>query len=322
MREDIFIRQNREKWEGYEKKLGITSSLKAEEVSTIYQEVLTDLAFAQSQFPESRIVHYLNGLSKKYHQKVYAPRVFSLRQFVKLVSQDVPGVIVEARRELLLALVLFMGFVVAAVIFSVRDENYCVEILGGRYVDMTLENIANGRPTDVYNNDGEAESFVWILFNNFRVSMRMYASGIIPLVGPLYFIKANGLMVGAFQTLFFLHGAGFVSMTAIWIHGAFEISALVIAAGSAIALGKGWVFPGSYTRIQALKASGLRSVKIFASTLPLTFVAAFFEGFLTRQTQLPLALKLAVIFGCFGFVVFYYVALPYKIYRNQKQQGR
>lgn len=322
MKEDLFIRQNRSKWDSYAEKLGVFSSMSAEELANCYQDVLTDLAYAQTQFPDSRIVFFLNGLAKDLHQRVYSPRYYSVKQFVNLFTYEIPNIVVKARKELLMSFVLFSAFVIAGVIFSIRDEEFVVSILGEDYVDMTLKNIAVGKPTDVYSGGGMAESFLRIMDNNVKVSFKMYASGILPIIGPLYFIKSNGLMLGAFQTLFFLHDAGLQSMTAIWIHGAFEISSLIIAAGAAFAMGKGWVFPGTYSRLESLKQSGLDSVKILASTVPLFVVAAFFEGFVTRQVQYPLAVKLFLIFGSFSFIIFYYVVLPYKLYRKQKSMQK
>lgn len=321
MKEDAFIRNNAEKWKQIEGNLGIFKSMKAEELSNSYQEVLSDLAYAQTQFPNSRIVFYLNTMAKQLHQKVYASRVNSFQHFIHILTDEVPGIIVRARYELLLALVLFSAFVIAGVIFSVRDESYISEVLGDDYVKMTLENIAAGKPTDVYSGGSMLGSFLQIMENNLWVTFKMYGCGMLPFVGPLLYIKANGLMLGCFQTIFFLHGAGFQSMTAIWIHGAFEISSLVIAAGAAFRLSRGWIFPGSYPRIVAFRRSGMESVKILASVIPLFVVAAFFEGFVTRQVQYPLIVKLFLIFGSFSFIIFYYVVMPYRIYRSQKNSA-
>lgn len=318
MKEDAFIRNNIKKWQHIEDSLGVFKSVKAEELSTFYQEVLSDLAYAQTQFPESRIVFYLNSIAKKLHQRVYASRVDSFRRIVKMFTEEIPCIVYNARYEILLSLVLFSAFVVAAVIFSVRDEEYISSVLGNSYVKMTLDNIAAGKPTDVYSGGPMMGSFLRIMENNLWVTFKMYAHGIVPVVGPLIYIKANGLMLGCFQSIFFLHGVGFQSMTAIWIHGAFEISSLVIAAGASFRLSRGWIFPGSYPRAVAFRRTGMESIKILASLIPLFVVAAFFEGFITRQVQYPLVVKLFFIFGSFSFIIFYYVVMPY---RNRKQKS-
>lgn len=317
MKEGIFIRKNKEKWQHYEECLhSFKGSMSAEELATSYQEVLSDLAYAQTQFPNSRIVYYLNTMSKELHEKVYAPRVNTFQHFMRMLTEEIPGIVARARFELLLSLVLFSAFVLAGVIFSVRDEGYITEVLGERYVEMTLQNIAAGKPTDVYSGGSMLGSFLSIMENNLWVTFKMYGCGVLPFIGPLLFIKPNGLMLGCFQSLFFLHGVGFQSMTAIWIHGAFEISSLVIAAGAAFRLSRGWVFPGTYPRAVAFRRTGMESIKILASVVPLFIVAAFFEGFITRQVQYPLIVKLLLIFGSFSFIIFYYVVMPYRYYRK------
>lgn len=319
MKEFLFVRQNKKKWLGYEALLD-SGNGRAEDLATAYQETLADLAYAQTQYPDSQIVIYLNAMAKNLHRLVYSPRVFSLKQVLDIFVKQVPRIIADARRELLLALVLFLSFVAAGVIFSVRDESFISEQLGYYYVRMTLNNIANGEPTAVYSGGKMVDSFLGIMYNNLWVTFKMFGSGILPLVGPIEYIKTNGLMLGAFQTLFFLHDVGFRSMTAIWIHGAFEISSLIIAAGAAFRLSTGWVFPGTYTRSYAFRKTATESVKILASTVPLFIVAAFFEGFVTRQVQYPLFVKLLFIFGSFSFIIYYYVVLPIMVYRRDSKK--
>ena len=59
-------------------------------------------------------------------------------------------------------------------------------------------------------------------------------------------------MLGSFQWWFKAKGLLLTSILAVWIHGAFEISAIVIAGGAGITLGNGILFPGTYTRVQSL----------------------------------------------------------------------
>jgi len=159
---------------------------------------------------------------------------------------------------------------------------------------------------------------LFIVLNNLRVDIITYSYGVIPILGPGYIMMKNGIMLGEFQTLFFLNGVGFQSMTAIWIHGTIEISTIIIGGAASLALGLGWVFPKTYSRKEALKRSALRSIKIFISIIPLTILAAFFESFLTRHTEYPLFVKLLIIFGSLAFIIFYYVILPNKIRKEEE----
>ena len=92
-------------------------------------------------------------------------------------------------------------------------------------------------------------------------------------------------------------------MLAIWLHGTLEIWAIIVAGAAGLALGNGWLFPGTYSRKEAFRRGARRGVKI---------VAGFIEGFIPRHTELPDALRLGVILISLAFILFYYIYLPNK----------
>jgi uncharacterized membrane protein SpoIIM required for sporulation len=101
------------------------------------------------------------------------------------------------------------------------------------------------------------------------------------------------------------------SMSAIWIHGAMEIFAMVIEASAGILLGVGWLFPGSLTRKQAFIANGKQSLMIVLSTIPFTICAGLLEGFITQfYNEFPLVITMTIIFGTLGVISFYYLIYP------------
>ena len=108
-----------------------------------------------------------------------------------------PSNIYHARKELMLSLVIFVSFLLLGVLLSFLDDNFIVATLGRNYVNMTLNNIANGTPTDVYNTTNEFTMFWMIAFNNLKVTFNIFKFGVFPIVGPSYILMNNGLMVGA-----------------------------------------------------------------------------------------------------------------------------
>ncbi len=318
MKENIFVRQNEEKWLEYEQKISHLQSLPTQEISDMYQDLTSDLSYAQSHYPEARVTTYLNNLSLMLHEYVFTPKKHDFKSIITFFTKFVPNMVAEAHVEMKLSFAVFMTFTIAGVILAIQDFDNIIQTLGPGYVEMTLDNIKNGVPTDVYGHSPEGDMFLYIVLNNLRVDLITYMYGIIPILGPGYILKVNGVMLGEFQTLFFLKDVGLESMSAIWIHGALEIPAIIISGAAAFALGLGWVFPKTLSRKEALKRSGLRSVKIILSILPITIIAAFLESFATRHTEWPLFVKLLIIGGSFAFILFYYVYLPHQI-RKRKE---
>lgn len=321
MQEFTFIKQNIDKWKVYDTLTGWLERPKVDDLIHAYDDVMADLAYANTQYPNSRICTYLNDLCMRLHEAVYSRKRYDFRSFLHLFTYEIPRVVALNHRILIASFVIFACFTIAGVILAFQDEANIRETLGDYYVNMTVENIRNNEPTAVYAGGDQMPSFLGILLNNVRITFLMFASGMIPFLGPIYYMYHNGIMLGEFQSLFFLYGAdiGFRSMTAIWIHGAFEISSIIIAAGAALTLSWGWVFPGTYSRRQSLRIHGQVAIRILASVVPLLTVAAFFEGFLTRHVEYPLVFRLFIIFGSFGFIIFYYVLLPYSIWRRERK---
>jgi uncharacterized membrane protein SpoIIM required for sporulation len=173
----------------------------------------------------------------------------------------------------------------------------------------------------VYGGDSELLSFLGITINNVKVAFLTFVMGIFTSFGTCYFLMNNGIMVGAFVTFFIVRGLFVESILAIMLHGTLELSAIVIAGGAGITLGNGWLFPGSYSRIQSFVRAARHSVKVLASTVPLFVVAGFIEGFFTRYTEVGDLLRLLVILCSLAFVIFYYVLLPIKRHRNATSKG-
>ena len=97
------------------------------------------------------------------------------------------------------------------------------------------------------------------------------------------------------------------------IHGAFEISVIIIAGGCGLALGNSFMFPKTYTRVDSFKKAVKNSAMILISTVPFFIVAGFLEGFVTRYYQVSWYLSLSIIVICFSIIFFYYVYYPLKV---------
>ena len=128
-------------------------------------------------------------------------------------------------------------------------------------------------------------------------------------------------MVGAFVTMFAQKGLTQVALLSIFLHGALELSAIIIAGGAGITIGNSILFPGTYTRSQSLTMAGKRALKIAVGLVPIFITAAIFESFVTRHYQeMPVGLSLAVIILSFTFIIWYFIILPLQL--KQKTQWK
>ena len=318
MKELTFIRNNYEKWQAAEAALQAVDQQSPDTLADLYVDLTSDLAFAQSNYPKSRITLYLNNLASELHNTIYKNKREKWSRIVTFWTQEVPLTMYHERRLLLASLIVFLGSVAMGVISQLADPEFCRIILGNGYVDMTIKNIEEGNPMAVYGGDNEMGSFFLIAYNNISVAFRCFMMGLFTSIGTGLMIFYNGIMVGCFQTFFVQNSLFWESFLAIFLHGTLELTAIVVAGAAGFALGNGFLFPGTLTRLQSFRRGAKRGLKIIVGTVPVFIVAAFVEGFLTRHTEFGLWRVLFILLSI-AFVAYYYIILPRQI--NQKQYG-
>ncbi len=316
MKEIQFIRYNIEKWERLETMAGDLAAYSPDDIADAYKEVTADLAFAYTHYPSSRVTPYLNGIASVLHRAIYRNRRERWSRVVTFWTHEVPMEMYASRRMLALSLVVFLLSVLVGVVSQAADSEFCRVILGDGYVDMSLDNIAAGRPMDVYSSQSEAPMFLGITLNNVMVAFRVFAFGILTPFGAGWQLFCNGVMMGCFMTFFAQHGLLTDAFLAVMLHGTLELSAIVVAGAAGLTLGCGLLFPGTYPRGVALRRSARRGVKIAVGTVPVFVVAGFIESFITRHVDIGDGLRLSVIMVSAAFVLFYYVVWPYMLHQK------
>ena len=315
MKQAVFVKLNQEKWTGYEQVLD-TGTASADELSKIYVHLTEDLAFAKAKYPKTSLTAYLNKLSLKIHNLIYRNKPESKGRFVTFWKYEVPHEMAMAARPMLYSFLIMVVGVLLGVISAANDPTFARLILGDSYVDMTLENIKKGDPMGVYGSMDQWYMFFMITSNNIRVSFIAFIFGIFTSAGTGMILFRNGIMLGVFHYFFVQHGFQGDTLLSVWVHGTIEISAIIIAGGAGIIMGNGLLFPGSYPRGYSFKMAAKSGLKIAMGLVPFFILAGFIESFLTRYTGWPLMAKLAIVIASFSLIVYYFILLPIKTYRN------
>lgn len=322
MREAAFIKQNKEKWLEFEKSLYNSSERKPERLAELFIQINNDLAFAQTYYPKSKVITYLNALAATAYHKIYGQKKSS-NGFKSFWTYEIPMIMYQYRKYFYFSFALFFLMVLIGVFSSMYEPDFVRSILGDRYVDMTENNIENGDPLAVYNNEsilGDFNSFFMIALNNLRVGLMGFIYGIFGGIGSIYFMLVNGVMVGSFQYMFYEKGHFFLSLRTIWMHGSMEMFAMCIEIGAGIILGTSYLFPGVLSRRQAFFQKGKAAIKIVMSTIPFTLAAAFIEGYFTQYAnEMPTTVAGLIVVGTLGFIVWYYLIFPHFVYRKNHQ---
>jgi uncharacterized membrane protein SpoIIM required for sporulation len=317
LKEALFFTQNKAKWMLYEQELASVRQLSPDALADIYIDLTNDLSFAQTHYRHSHLVSYLNGLSTRFHQQIYRQKTERSTRFVTYWTREVPLVLYEARRELMWSLLIFLAGMAVGIFSSAMNEDFKYSVLGFRYVQHTLDNIKNGDPMAIYKEHWAYSMFLGIAINNVRVALLTFVTGIAASLGSALMLVSNGVMVGVFHYLFYEHGLLGESLLTVWIHGSLEIPCIVVAGAAGITMGNGLLFPRTYRRIDSLMMAAKRGMKIMVGVVPLIVLAAVIESFVTRYTKVPDALRLGFVVLMLGFVIFYFVVYPRRVYRME-----
>jgi len=316
LKETKFIEQNKEKWSRFEK--AYTSSQKnPEELSKLYLDITEDLGYAQTFYNRRTVRVYLNQLAQKVFSGVHKQGGETWKKILEVITVSIPIEIYRSRKTLLFALISFLAYAAIGVVTTYFNPDFPRIVLGDMYVDMTVDNISNGNPLAVYESQSQLSMFIYITTNNLKVALLTFFAGFFATIGTHILLFSNGVMLGSFQYFFHTKGLLITSFLGIWIHGAFEISAIVLAGGAGITAGNGLLFPKSFTRMQSLKISTIRGLKIMLSLIPFIIAAGFLESYVTRNYQLlPEWSKWCIIFFSFALIVVYYVIYPFFVARK------
>jgi len=309
MREAVFLRQNQERWQQYERQ----APAGPDELAARFVALTDDLAYAQTFYPTSPTTAYLNGLTGRLHQRLYANKPEGRGRFARFWAVELPLVVARHHGTLAGTALLFAVFTLLGALSAAYDDSFVRVVMGDAYVNQTIENIRKGDPMAVYKQEGETLMFLGITANNIYVALNIFVLGATLGVGTVVQLFRTGLMLGSFQYFFHHYHVLRASVLTIWIHGTLEISAVVVAGAAGLVMGRGLLFPGTYGRVEAFRASARDGLKMAVGLVPIFVVAGFLEGFVTRHTEMPVAASLAIIGSSAAFIIWYFIIYPIRL---------
>ncbi len=320
MREVAFIKQNKEKWLSFETAILNNDLNDPDELASNYIQLVNDLAYAQTYYPKSKVITYLNQLATKAFQKIYKTKRQDTNRIISFWKTEVPLICYQYRKFIYVAFIIFFAFTFIGAISAANNAEFLRSVVGDSYVDQTIENIEAGDPVAVYKSGSNWGSFIGITINNLRVGIIAFVFGVFLGIGTLYIMFKNCIMLGSFQYFFYEKQVFWESVRGIWIHGAMEIFAIVIECAAGLILGASILFPSTHSRYTSFKLGAKTGIKILISTFPFTFSAGFLEGFITRYSNImPNWLSVGIILITLSIISYYYLIYPYKVQKQITQ---
>lgn len=287
-----------------------------------FTKLVDDLGYAKTFYPTSRVTQYINALASRIYLNIYRNRKEESNRLLNFWKYDVPLTIGKHQLVILFAFILFALFFSVGFFSSKHDETFVRDVLGDNYVDMTERNIEEGNPFGVYRSGNSFLMWLGLMINNIVVSLMYFVKGILFGILSMYSLIKESIRLGAFEYMFFSKGLGGKAAVTVLIHGMLELTAIIIASGAGMVLGKSFLFPGTIKRLQSLQTGVKDGVKIVVGLMPVFAAAAFFEGFVTRYYSMPILLSSAILLASAAFIVWYFIVYPIRLQRKMNYQTR
>ncbi|MDB5197334.1 MAG: rane protein [Flaviaesturariibacter sp.] len=315
MREGLFIKKGKDRWEQIE--YGKEGS--ADETASNFTRLINDLGYAKTFYPTSKTTTYLNSLASRIYLGIYQKRKDPTNRLVQFFKYDVPQTMYKHRLIMLFALSVFAVFFTIGFFSSIQDPGFIREVLGDSYVDMTEKNIEQGNPFNVYANTSSFLMWIYIMLNNITVSITYFFRGLLLGIPSITALGKESIRIGAFEYMFYAKGLGSQAVVTILLHGILELTAIIITCGAGAVLGTSFLFPKTGTRLAAFQQGAKDGVKIVIALIPVFIVAAFIEGYITRHYKMPLAMSLSILILTGSFIVWYFILYPFLQHRRVSQ---
>ena len=274
----------------------------------LYRAACEQLALARSRGYPVAMVERLEALTTQGHQRIYRHSDSGLARLLGFFLVDFPASVRAHRRHVLLALVVFAGPLFAVGVESYRDPGFILSIHSAQSVDEydRMYRDDDG-PVGRAGAGSDWAMFGHYIRNNVGIAFQCFASGLFFGVGSLFFLVVNGVLAGSVAGYLTWHGDGENFYSFVVTHGAFELTAIVLAGAAGLVLGESLLFPGRHTRPAALRLAAGRAIVMIYGVTAMLLVAAAIEAFWSSARWVAPPVKYGVGGACWLVVVAYFL---------------
>lgn len=281
-------------------------ALKASEIrelASLYRSVSADLARARTNQVGNILVQDLQQLTSRSYSQIYQG---SRRQEWQAIAQfyrwGLPAVVRETFGYIAVATAIFLLGGLIAWWFSWQDPVFMSLIVPQELIEkvrdrneLWMGSILGREPVESSN----------IMINNLTVTFNVVAGGITAGALTVFILAVNGLLIGAIATLVGQNNLAYPFWAFVFPHGSLELPAIFFAGGAGLLIARGMLFPGKYTRVEALKFYGYKAAQLVFGIVPMLVIAGIIEGFYSPSPLVPEPLKYLAGIGLFTLLLIY-----------------
>lgn len=262
-----------------------------EDMTRLYRLAASDLARARRDFPDDRVVSYLNRLVSTAYASVYSAGGWSWKDIVRWYAGGFPRLFrATAGYYLMAALLLFGPFILSFVAVVSYPPAAQVLLDSNTYQSVSAHAESGTLWTEEIPGVAGSLMSAAVITNNIQVAILAFAGGMLMGIGTIFVLVYNGISLGAIFGVVTNYGLGMRLFSFVSGHGVIELSVICLAGGAGLMLGDAILRPGMLTRAESLRLAAQRAVLLLLGGASLLVVAGTIEGFLS-PSRLPDWLK-------------------------------
>ncbi|MFQ5703258.1 MAG: stage II sporulation protein M [Gemmatimonadales bacterium] len=275
-----------------------------------YRAVAADLARARTYGVDQRVVKRLEQIVSAGHNVLYGLRGVRRISLGRMFFRNLPAAVVQARSYVLTAFLLFALSAAVGFLLIRERPSLAAEIMPPVVLaraEAGIDQRAEGRGYAQAPSPYLPVVASSIVANNVQVAFGAFALGITAGIGTLAVLVFNGLFFGSILGVFANYGLAGWLLTFVAGHGILELTAIFVAGGAGLLIGRALIAPGDLARRDALVVHGRLAIRMVGASASLLLLAGIIEGFLSASDA-PSALKFTVSAASAVLLILYFKA--------------
>jgi uncharacterized membrane protein SpoIIM required for sporulation len=302
MKQAPFEAAHAREWGEFEAFLEKKPSFDPAELPARFRRVCQSLALAAERHYSTALVDRLNRLALRGHHALYVNRRRESQQVLGFILAGFPRLVRQEWRLVAAAALLFFGPLLGLVVVLQYFPDFVHYLLSPKQIaDFHEMYDPANRRLGMREADTSLLMFGFYIWNNVRIGFQTFAGGLAFGVGSIWFLAANGVVIGAVSGYLTEIGYARTFWSFVAGHSSFELIAIVLSGAAGLRLGLAVIAPGDLSRKAALVAAAKPAVRVMYGAAVLFLIAAFVEAFWSPQTAIPFGAKIAV--GAAGWVL-------------------
>lgn len=273
------------------------------ELASLYRSVSADLARAKTNRVGNTLIQDLQRLTSRSYSQIYqGSRRQEWQAVLEYCRWGFPALVQQTFGYIAIATGIFLLGVLIAWWFSWQDPVFMSLIVPESLIEKVRDRheLWMGSIVGI-----EPLASTGIMINNLKVSFAAVAGGITAGVYTVFILALNGLSIGAIATLVGQNNLAYPFWAFVFPHGSLELPAIFFAGGAGLLIGRAILFPGKYTRADALKFYGSQAAQLVFGIVPMLIIAGTIEGFFSPSPVVPEPFKYLVGTALFTLLVIY-----------------